>query len=154
VSSTRRSDRAAEWIATWFGCGSSPIAPGTVGTLGALPLFWVLRRASWPAYLGVWCALVGLGVWASERVSRARGTEDPQQVVVDEVAGVLLALLPVRGRSLGAKAASVLLFRLLDIVKPGPIAAAERLRPPGVGIMADDLLAGLAAGLVARAVGR
>jgi phosphatidylglycerophosphatase A len=125
-----------------------------VGTLGALPLFWVLRRASWPAYLGVWCALVGLGVWASERVSRARGTEDPQQVVVDEVAGVLLALGLVRERGLGAQAASVLLFRLLDIVKPGPIAAVERLRPPGVGIMADDLLAGLAAGLVARAVGR
>jgi phosphatidylglycerophosphatase A len=147
-------NRAAERIATWFGCGRSPLAPGTVGTLGALPLFWLLRRVPGPVYLGAWCVLVGLGVWASERVSRARGTEDPPEVVVDEVAGVLLALSLVRERGLGAKAASVLLFRLLDILKPGPIAAVERLRPPGVGIMADDLLAGLVAGLVARAIGR
>jgi phosphatidylglycerophosphatase A len=146
--------RAAEQIATWFGCGRSPFAPGTVGTLGALPVFWLLRRASWPAYLGAWCVLVGLGVWASERVSRARGTEDPPEVVIDEVAGALLALALVRERRLGAKAASVLLFRLFDIMKPGPIAAAERLRPRGVGIMADDLVAGLAAGLLARVVGR
>ena len=146
--------RAAERIATWFGCGRSPFAPGTVGTLGALPLFWLLRRVSWPAYLGAWCVLVGLGVWASDRVSRASGTEDPPEVVIDEVAGVLLALALVRERGLGAKAASVLLFRLFDITKPGPIAAAERLRPPGVGIMADDLVAGLAAGLLARVVGR
>jgi phosphatidylglycerophosphatase A len=154
VSAARRSDRAAEWLATWFGCGLAPFAPGTAGTLGALPLFWLLRRVSWPAYLGACCALVGLGVWASDRVSRIRGTDDPPEVVIDEVAGVLLALALVRDRGVGAKAVSVLLFRLLDVMKPGFIAGAERLRPPGVGIMADDGVAGLVAGLVARAVGR
>jgi phosphatidylglycerophosphatase A len=149
-----RKDTAAEWLATWFGCGRSPLAPGTVGTLGALPLYWLIRRMPWPGYLGLLCLLTGLGTWASDRVARADGAEDPQRVVIDEVAGTLLALLMVRDRSRRAKIASVILFRLLDITKPGPIGLAERLRPPGVGIMADDLAAGLAAGLIARAFGR
>ncbi len=147
-------DRAAERLATWFGCGRSPLAPGTVGTLGALPCYWLLRHLPGPLYLATWCGLLGLGVWASGRVAELDRCNDPERVVIDEVTGVLLALLLVRRSGLGTKVASLLLFRLLDIVKPGPLRSAERLRPPGVGIMVDDVLAGLAAGLIARGLAR
>jgi phosphatidylglycerophosphatase A len=70
--------------------------------------------------------------------------------VIDEVVGTLIALGLVRTRSLGARLVAFALFRVLDITKPGPIARAEHARPPGLGIMLDDVLAGMVAGLLAR----
>jgi phosphatidylglycerophosphatase A len=143
---------AAQLIATWFGCGLSPRAPGTVGALGALPLYWLVFSASTALYWGLVLALSGLGIWAAQVVATSRGEHDPQRVVIDEVAGVLIALGCVRGFGGGAAFAAFALFRLFDIWKPGPIARAERLPPLGLGIMADDLLAGLIAGIIARAL--
>ena len=143
-------DRIADSLATWFGSGYSPLAPGTAGTLAALPLYCLLRRAPWSVYAGGWCALLVVGTWASHRRARRLGREDPQEIVIDEVAGALLALGFVRGRGLGIETATLAVFRLLDIIKPGPIRAAERARPLGVGIMLDDLLGGLGAGLLLR----
>jgi len=142
----------ADAISTWFGCGRSKWAPGTVGTLGALPLYWALRRVNPIAYAVLVAAATGLGIWAAQKTSDALGEDDPPCVVVDEVAGVLLALGFVRGRGLRAELAAVLLFRVLDITKPGPIRIAERARPRGVGIMLDDLVAGGLAGLLSRAL--
>jgi phosphatidylglycerophosphatase A len=145
----------ARVLATWFGCGYSPIAPGTVGTLGALPLVYFLHTLGLAPY---WCGtmlVTAVGVWASGRVARELGVEDPQLVVIDEVAGVLIAVGLASGlafrNGLASAALAVALFRLFDIWKPGPIDSVQSL-PNGWGVMMDDVLAGVAAGLVANAV--
>jgi phosphatidylglycerophosphatase A len=142
----------ARVVSTWFGCGLSPVAPGTVGSVGALPLFFGLQALGPVGYwLGVGVVTLG-GTWAAQRTAEELGEKDPQSVVVDEVAGVLIALgLAARG-GFWACCFAFVLFRLLDIKKPGAIDSAQRLKPYGVGIMADDVLAGLIAGVVARLV--
>ena len=96
--------------------------------------------------------LTVVGIWASNEVARAEGIEDPQKVVIDEVCGTLIAMGMVSKSSLGIRLLALGLFRVLDITKPGPIDTVQRLEPPGVGIMADDLLAGIAAGAMAYLV--
>ncbi len=143
-------DLAIRGLATWLGCGRSPVAPGTVGTLGALPLYWALKRLNPPAYFAVTAMVTAVGIWAANHEAERLNDEDPSSVVIDEVAGVLLALGFVRGRSLRAEVLAVALFRLFDIWKPGPIRTAERAQPAGLGIMADDIAAGVTAGFLAR----
>jgi phosphatidylglycerophosphatase A len=144
-------DRAAFALGTWFGCGMARGAPGTVGSLGAVPLHFLLLRVGLGPHLAVIVAITAIGTWAAHRVAAVLNEEDPQRVVIDEVAGVLIAMAFVRGTSgLVPTAAAFVLFRFFDITKPGPIARAEHAKPVGFGIMADDLLAGLAAGVVAR----
>jgi phosphatidylglycerophosphatase A len=137
-------------LGTWFGLGRAPKAPGTVGSLGAIPLHLLLCRVS-PA-LHVASVLVSsvVGVWAAQKIADEEEEKDPSHVVIDEVAGTLIAMGLVRTRSLGVQLAAFALFRLLDITKPGPIGSAEQAQPAGLGIMLDDLLAGLVAGLLAR----
>ena len=96
-------------------------------------------------------ALTAAGIWAAGRVSEASETEDPSYVVIDEVVGTLLAMGLARPTGLAGEAAAFVLFRVLDIKKPWIIDSVQRLRPAGVGIMADDVLAGLGAGLLVRA---
>lgn len=139
----------ARWLATWFGCGASPVAPGTVGSFGTLPLFWVLDHAGTLTYWLATLALTFVGVWASERTARALGDDDPSSVVIDEVVGTLLAL-GIAGPGFAARIAAFVMFRVLDIMKPGPIDRVQYLRPAGVGIMADDVLAGMLAGVLVR----
>lgn len=141
---------AARLIATWFGAGRSPVAPGTVGTIAALPVHWVLRSVAPVPYAAAVILVTVAGTWAAEREALRLGEKDPSSVVVDEVAGVLLALFIARGAGLKAEIVSVLLFRLFDIWKPGPIDRIQHLEPAGVGIMADDILAGALAGVLAR----
>jgi phosphatidylglycerophosphatase A len=139
-------------LATWFGAGFAPRAPGTAGTLATLPLLWALSLApGWatPAATALVCVV---GVWAAQRVAEARSEEDPQIVVIDEAAGVMLAFCVGAPAQLWSAAAAVVLFRLLDMTKPWPIAPLERLRPAGLGIMADDIAAGAIAGLIVRLI--
>lgn len=147
---TPKGNRAALWIATWFGCGHAPIAPGTVGSAAALLIAWMLMRfAGFSqvhfALLSVVCAAVG--VWASEHAIVAFGKKDPGQVVVDEVAGTWLALGGATALNSYAFGGAFLLFRLFDIWKPFPVRQLERL-PGGKGIVADDMMAGVYAALV------
>lgn len=144
----------ARWLATWFGCGHSPIAPGTVGSLGTLPLHFALRACGPIPHALVTLGLTAAGVWAAQRVSDALDEEDPQTVVIDEVAGTLLAMGIARPAGIIGELAALALFRVLDITKPGAIDRAQRLRPEGVGIMADDVLAGLGAGVAIRIAAR
>jgi phosphatidylglycerophosphatase A len=137
------------WVATWFGLGLSPKAPGTVGSLGAIPLYLVLLGRPWQWWAAALCLLTLEGLRAANAVARALNQEDPQLVVVDEVVGALLAMSFVAERRWPAAVLAWVLFRAFDILKPGPIDRVQHLQPPGLGIMADDVLAGLAAGALA-----
>lgn len=140
-------------IATWFGCGFAPFAPGTFGALGAVPLVLLLQFVNcWSLALAVLVAVSISGARSAHVVAVHRQDDDPSLVVVDEVAGVLTAWLCVSHCSIGIQVLAWVLFRVFDITKPGPIATLEHTRPIGVGIMLDDLLAGLVAGLLALVV--
>jgi phosphatidylglycerophosphatase A len=144
--------RGAYVVATWFGLGWMRFAPGTWGSLGAVPLHWALCRLSLPLHAVCIAALAVLGTAAAEVVARDRKSKDPQFVVIDEVIGVLLAMVAVRGCSIWLQAIALLLFRFFDITKPGPIRKAERAKPVGLGIMLDDVVAGVVAGAIAFAL--
>ena len=134
-------------IATFFGLGYAPLAPGTVTSLAVLFLYkLVLSGLPFPALAGIFLILVVAGIAASTAYSADVGQEDPGTVVVDEAAGQLLVFLslPATWLNLGLGFA---LFRFFDIVKPFPISRAERL-PRGWGIMADDLSAAVASGIL------
>ena len=137
----------AHRIATGFGIGRLPLAPGTWAALAALPLAWVIDWAAGPIGLAVAVAVATVaGLWAARAHIGDASPADPQEVVIDEIAGQWLALL-IAPRTLAAYVAAFVLFRLFDIWKPWPVRAAERL-PGAVGVMADDLVAGAYAGLV------
>jgi len=123
-----------------------------VGSIGAVPLHLALATLGPLPHAAAIVLLTAAGTWAANEVARAEGIEDPQKVVVDEVAGTLIAMGMVSGCSLGMRFLALALFRVLDITKPGPIDTVQRLEPAGVGIMADDVLAGLAAGAMAYSV--
>lgn len=127
----------------------SPKAPGTVGSIGAVPLHLALATLGPLPHATIIVALSVVGTWASNEVARAEGIEDPQKVVIDEVCGTLIAMGMVSKAGFGIRLLALALFRVLDITKPGPIDSVQRLEPPGVGIMADDLLAGIVAGVMA-----
>ena len=130
-------------LAAWGPCGFSPFAPGTVGTLGAVPLAWALSRLGWPAYLGATALLLVLGVVAAGRAGRHWGVVDASPIVIDEVVGYLLtvALVPF---SWTTALLGFLLFRLFDILKPWPVSALDRIKS-GLGVMLDDVGAGVLA---------
>jgi phosphatidylglycerophosphatase A len=131
----------AGWtLATWFGCGLVPLAPGTVGTLGALPLYFAVRSGGALAVLAAALVVSAIGIWASNVVIRDSGEKDPQRIVIDEAAGVLVALAAAPHTFAGV-ALGVVLFRLFDITKPYPARRAESL-PGGWGVVVDDLAAG------------
>jgi len=137
----------ATWLATGFGSGFSPVAPGTAGTLVAIP-FALLLPAGYLAQTLVIAGVTALAIWSAGVAARRFGLKDPGQIVVDEIAGYLVtvAFLPSGWLTL---AVGFVLFRLFDIVKPPPCRWAETL-PGGLGIVADDLLAGVYANLVIR----
>jgi phosphatidylglycerophosphatase A len=142
--------RAAELIATVLGVGRAPFAPGTVASVVALPFAWLILRHGDVTLLGAATTVATLaGIWACDVYVKDTGREDPSECVIDEVAGqwIACAFAPV---SLAGFALAFVLFRLFDITKLWPISAAEKLRG-GLGVMADDLVAGLFAGILVAA---
>ena len=141
----RLSQRLALALALWFGCGRLPWAPGTWGSLGALPLGWLALQAGLGFGVLLAAVLFVCGLWAATLYVRSMGGNDPAEVVIDEVAGQCLALCFAPLTPLGILAA-FLLFRLFDIAKPFPIRWCERRFAAAWGIMLDDVLAALYAG--------
>src|SRR5439155_4828950 len=128
--------------ATSCGAGFVPYAPGHSGTLTAVALAWGLAHApAWVYGLGLF-VLVAVGTIASELWGQSTGRADDQRIVIDEVVGYLMALMFVR-RTWPNLIVGFFLFRLLDVWKPGPIGKADRTLHGGVGVMADDMVAGL-----------
>ncbi len=135
----------ARLVATFGGVGLLPKAPGTWGSAAALGIGAGLMAAGGALLLAAATVLVVLaGLWA---IPRAAGDADPGWVVIDEVAGMWLAMLPLPAPTLLGLVTAFALFRLFDILKPGPIGAIDRV-PGRVGVMGDDLAAGLAAAMV------
>jgi phosphatidylglycerophosphatase A len=137
----------ARVLATWFGCGYFPKGPGTAGSLGALIVAWPLRHQ--PAWFFALLALILLApaIWSAGSTALQVGRKDPQIVVIDEVIGQWVALAGALRYAPAAWIAAFLLFRAFDVWKPWPIRQLERL-PGGTGIVMDDVLAGIYAGLV------
>ena len=132
-------------LATWGGCGYSPVAPGTAGSAAALLIGYGLVHAAdlSPVWLGA-LAVIFLwpACWAADVAIDHFSRNDPPQVVVDEVVGQWIVLSAVAPGSWLHWLAAFVLFRLLDIFKPYPIRKLERL-PKGIGVVADDVGAGL-----------
>ncbi|HWB97147.1 MAG TPA: phosphatidylglycerophosphatase A [Bryobacteraceae bacterium] len=145
-----KSSKLAISIASWFGCGYAPVAPGTAGSAAAVAIAILLgESAGWrPWHFAVLSAAATLpGMWAAGVAARESGRKDPGFVVVDEVLGQWLALAGTHTLNWKSYAGAFLLFRIFDIWKPAPVRQLEALRG-GVGIVADDLMAGLYAALV------
>lgn len=128
-------------LATWFGCGLVPLAPGTAGTLGAIPLFLVLRSSGPICVLFVASILAIVGIWASGHVIAKTGQKDPQIIVIDEVVGVLVTLAA-SAPTWSSLILGVVLFRIFDQWKPWPARSLEAL-PGGLGVVMDDVAAGV-----------
>lgn len=126
-------------IATAGGAGFAPFAPGTAGSLLAALLLWLIPFSQ--VLLGA--ALLGVtlaGIWAGGRIERLSGQKDPGLIVIDEVAGMMLAVVALP-RTLGVLLVAFFCFRVLDVLKPFPVREAQSL-PGGLGVVVDDLVAG------------
>jgi phosphatidylglycerophosphatase A len=133
--------KAAVILATWFGMGYFPFAPGTVGTVGAIPLSLALLRCPFSFRVSFFLVFFVLAVWASGRTESLLGTRDPSQVVIDEVAGFLAATVFMQ-TSWQEVGIAFFLFRFFDIVKPFPAGILDRKLRGGMGIVLDDVAAG------------
>lgn len=150
--------RPTRVIATFFGAGLLRPAPGTWGSLAALPAAWGILTLGgfWALALATLAAFL-IGWWATQVETAGLDDPDPSEIVIDEVAGMWLALWPVAlGASLQGVAASALwpgwvvaflAFRAFDIWKPGPVGLADRMHSP-LGVMLDDIIAGALAAMV------
>lgn len=139
--------------------GLIPVAPGTFGSLAALPVGYGLHvLGGFPLLAIATVVAFVLGTWATARLTEGAEDTDPGEVVIDEVVGLWIALLPLSGGLWFAGADPVLfpwpgwvgafvLFRLFDILKPGPVGWADRLHSP-LGVMLDDVIAGLMAAVL------
>ncbi|MCV6824398.1 MULTISPECIES: phosphatidylglycerophosphatase A [Halocynthiibacter] len=154
---------ATKLIATFFGAGLLKPAPGTWGSLAALPAAYILHLiGGFPVLAVATIAVIFVGIWATKQETAGKADHDPGEIVIDEVAGMWIALWPV---SFGAGFAETtmlalypgiivafLAFRAFDITKPGPVGWADR-RNDAVGVMLDDVIAGVFAALTVVAFG-
>jgi phosphatidylglycerophosphatase A len=149
-------NRLAIPLATWFGCGYSPFAPGTAGSIAALAIGIALHE-----FLGVtgWqFAILAViffapAVWSASVTARVKQLKDPQIVVIDEVIGQWIAMSGASVLNWKSYAIALFLFRLFDVWKPPPVRQLEAL-PGGFGINADDIMAGLYAAVLLIVMGR
>lgn len=141
----------AYFIAFGFGSGLMPVAPGTWGTLAAMPVYLMLMNCHWSLYLTITVLAFVLGVWVSDKVGRDLGINDYKGIVWDEVVGYLLTMF-LAPKGLFWMILGFILFRIFDIWKPQPIRYMDRKIHGGLGVMLDDALAAIPAGLILQLV--
>lgn len=135
------------FIAFGFGSGLLPVAPGTWGTLAAMPIYLLLSNYHWSVYLSLTVLAFVLGVWVAQKVSNDLGVHDYQGIVWDEVVGYLLTMM-LAPKGFSWMITGFVLFRIFDIWKPQPIRYIDKKINGGLGIMLDDVLAAVPAWLI------
>ena len=130
------------WLATGFGSGLSPFAPGTVGTLAAIPFYWLMSYLPLSVYIAVTVVAAIAGIWICQSATKAIGQDDHGSIVWDEFVGFWITMIAAP-KGLFWLLAGFLIFRFFDIIKPWPIRWLDRYVKGGLGIMVDDVLAGL-----------
>ncbi|MDH5357845.1 MAG: phosphatidylglycerophosphatase A [Gammaproteobacteria bacterium] len=134
--------RPACFFGLGFGSGLAPFAPGTFGTLAALPIYWLMKDLTVAIYLTITIVAFIVGIWICQQSADWLGKEDPSAVVWDEIVGYLVTMIaaPTGWQWM---LAGFFLFRFFDILKPWPISWADKKLHGGLGIMVDDVIAGL-----------
>lgn len=139
-------------LATGFGVGYSPISPGTLGTLLALPIYSFLSGIPFPLYEITLAGFFFLSVWVSEKAGAVFGKKDDRRIVIDEIMGFFVTMLWIPKTTFWVTIGFVL-FRLFDILKPPPIRLVEKARG-GYGVILDDVVAGVYANILLHLFGR
>ena len=140
-------------IATGFGVGYSPVAPGTLGTLVAIPIYYFLSEIPSPLYEITLISFIFLSVWISEKAEIFFGKKDDQRIVIDEIIGFLITMLWVP-KTVPLIIIGFFLFRFFDILKPFPIRRLEKGLKGGYGVVLDDVVAGVYANIILHLIGR
>ena len=135
------------FLATGFGVGYFPIAPGTLGTLVAIPIYYFLSEIPSPLYEITLVGFFFLSVWISENAERFFGKKDDQRIVIDEIMGFLITMLWIP-KTVPFIIIGFFLFRFFDILKPFPIRRLEKRLKGGYGVVLDDVMAGVYANIV------
>jgi len=138
-------------LATGFGVGYSPIAPGTLGTLIAIPVYYFLSNISSPIYEITLVGFFFLSVWVSESAEIFFGKKDDQRIVIDEIMGFLITMLWAPKTAI-LIVIGFFLFRFFDILKPFPIRRLEKGLKGGYGVVLDDVMAGVYANIVLQII--
>lgn len=139
------------FLALGFGSGMFPRAPGTAGTLAAIPVYYVAQMWGWGVYAGFLLAFTILGIGLCGRTAEALAVHDHPGIVWDEVVGFMITMLLVPAKPL-LIVTGFALFRLFDIWKPWPIRKLDRSVGGGLGIMLDDVVAGIFAAVVLQTI--
>ena len=144
-------DFSLRLLATGFGLGMAPVAPGTFGTLGAIPLYYLLSFTHIYVYMGVTLVATVGAVFVCEFAEPLFGKHDSKHIVIDEIVGFLVAMtwVPLHWKTL---IAGFVLFRFFDAVKPWPISHLDRKIKGGLGVVCDDVAAGLATNLILQGI--
>ncbi|MDD2842370.1 MAG: phosphatidylglycerophosphatase A [Tolumonas sp.] len=130
------------WLAAGFGSGLSPFAPGTVGTLAAIPFYLLMMYLPLSVYIAVTVVAAVAGIWICQSATKAIGQDDHGSIVWDEFVGFWITMIAAP-KGLLWLLAGFLTFRFFDIIKPWPIRWLDRYVKGGLGIMVDDVLAGV-----------
>jgi phosphatidylglycerophosphatase A len=142
-------NKTAVFLATGLYVGKVPLAPGTFGSLLGLPLCFLLDKIQLSAAIAAVLLIIALATWIADAAERILGRPDPGCIVIDEIAGMAVTLigLPFNPTTV---AAGFILFRILDILKPFPIRVIDKRLPGGLGIVADDVIAGIFSNFLLR----
>ncbi len=139
------------FLSSGCGLGYIPKAPGTFGTLAGLPICWLMTQMTPFASLISAAAIILASIWISDQSARILGRKDPGIIVIDEICGMMVALMGLAFSFLNV-GLGFILFRILDISKPVPIRTLERRIAGGTGIVIDDIAAGLMVNIILRIV--
>ncbi|MBM4340845.1 MAG: phosphatidylglycerophosphatase A [Deltaproteobacteria bacterium] len=138
-------------LATGLGVGYSPVAPGTLGTLVAIPIYYFLSEIPFPLYEITLAGFFFLAVWISEKAETVFGKKDDQKIVIDEMMGLFITMLWIPKTPLFIMAGFIL-FRIFDIVKPFPIRQLEKRFKGGFGVVLDDVGAGIYSNIILQII--
>ncbi len=142
-------ERAVLFLATGFFVGTVPFAPGTFGAIIGLPVCFLISKVSF-LFAGVFTLVFVLfAVWVSAAASKILKKEDPAEIVIDEIAGLMVTLVGIPFTA-GTAVAGFVIFRAFDILKPFPIRTLEEKVPGGADIVIDDVMAGIYANIILR----